>query len=171
MKSLIALVKAGSIVLCLGLGAVANAASFSPPGAILTTSSGGTITIKSASTFGAAVNCSFAFTGVVEPEGAGLRINTVSLSGGAICALYQPTDLPWRLTRTSIATGQITGMALTYATTSPAWPATHCAPSTVSVSLANTPGGLSVGASNQALTGGCTIVSLGAVAPGITVLP
>ncbi|KAA8563473.1 hypothetical protein FX985_03542 [Pseudomonas extremaustralis] len=171
MGSLITLVNATSITLCLALGAVANAASFSPPGATFSTSAAGTITIKSPSTFGAAVTCGITLAGVISADGADAKINTVSFSGGPGCALYQPTHLAWNLTPKSISTGSLNGLGLTYTTTSPVWPTTNCGPSNIALTLANTTDGLSFHTTNQALSGSCAIVGVDIVVLGVTVNP
>lgn len=174
MKSFKTLVCVTSFALCFGAASMACAATISPAGAAFTTAAGGTITVKSPSSFGAAVTCNISFTGAVNAAGTGASINSAAVSGSnPLCNLPTMTNLPWVLTppATGISPGTATNVGYKIAGSPPVIPATNCGPTTIAITLANTAGGLSVGASGQSLAGGCTVQTLGVVAPGITVNP
>jgi len=146
---------------------MASAASFSPVNQAFTTT-GGSITVKSPSSFGAAVTCNIQFTGKVRADGSAADITAATVSGSSqLCSLPKMTNLPWVLS----PAGTVTNVGYTIAAIPPLIPATNCGPSTIAVTLANVAGGASLAASNQALTGGCTVVTLGVTATGVSLVP
>ena len=168
MKSLKTLVCVTSFALCFGAASMASAATFSPGGATFTTNAGGSITVKSPSSFGGAVTCNISFTGTVRADGSAADITAATVSGTSqLCSLPHMTNLPWVLS----PAGTVTNVGYTIAAIPPLIPATNCGPSTIAVTLANVTGGASLGASNQPLTGGCTVHSLTVTAPGVSVVP
>lgn len=161
MKSLKTLVCATSFALCFGAASMASAASVSPDGPFSTNA--GTIVVKSPSSFGAAVTCGITFTGNVS--GGVASINGASLTCGGLCALPTLTNLPWVLTAATGTTGTVTNVGYKISSI----PATNCGPTTIAVAW--TPGTKTLSATNQSLTGNCTVVSLNVVAPTLTVNP
>eukprot|EP01132_Coremiostelium_polycephalum_P014516 gene14516-17618_t len=113
MKSFKTLVCVTSFALCFGAASMAGAATISPAGAAFTTAAGGTITVKSPSSFGAAVTCNISFTGAVNAAGTGASINSAAVSGSnPLCNLPTMTNLPWVLTppATGISPGTATNV-------------------------------------------------------------
>ena len=161
MKSLKTLVCATSFALCFGAASMASAASITPDGPF--TTNPGTIVVKSPSSFGAAVTCGITFTGNVS--GGVASINGASLTGGGLCALPTLTNLPWVLTAATSTTGTVTNVG--YKITS--LPSTNCGPTPIAVAW--TAASKTLSASNQSLSGNCTVVSLSVVAPTLTVNP
>lgn len=161
MKSLKTLVCVASFAMCFGAASMANAAWISPEGAFST--SPGTIKVKSPSSFGAEVTCGITFTGTVS--GGVASINGATLTGGGLCALPKLTNLPWVLYAGSATTGTVTNVG--YDITS--IPSTHCGPTPITVAW--NPSTKTLSATNQALSGNCTVTSLSVDAPSLTVNP
>ncbi|AUO23931.1 MULTISPECIES: alkane oxidation protein activator PraB [unclassified Pseudomonas] len=171
MKSLKTLVSLTALTVCMGAASMASAASFSPIGASITAN--GSITVKSPSSFQQPVTCNILFQGVVNADGTA-NINSATVSGSnSLCALPKMTNLPWKLSATSVTAGTVTNVGYTIAGAPPIIPATNCGPTTIAVGLASTasPASSTITATNQTLTGSCTVVSLSLTAPGAVVIP
>ncbi|MGB3124779.1 MAG: alkane oxidation protein activator PraB [Pseudomonas sp.] len=167
MKSFKTLVCVTSFALCVGAASMASAASISPEGPFTTTA--GSIVVQSPSSFGGSVTCGITFSGVVS--GGVATINNAALTGGGLCGLPTLKSIPspgWKLTALSGTTGQVENVGYTIKKTI-VIPATDCGPSTISVTWNAAAHTLT--ASNQALSGGCNIVSLTTTAAGLTVNP
>jgi hypothetical protein len=133
----------------LGAGA-AGAATISPANTAFTAP--GTITVTSPASFGVPVNCTIVFTGSVNADGSAATITDAKVSGtNRLCGVPQIKNLPWTLTPTSATTGTVSNVAFSVLTS-------NCGPATLSGSFDNMTNTLS--ASNQSLSGGCTINSL-----------
>lgn len=164
MKSLKSLVSLSALAVCMGAASMAHAYSISPVNSSFTAP--GTIAVKSPSSFQGTVNCNATFTGNVNASGVAL-ITGVTVSGGGLCALPKITGLPWTLTATGAATGSVTNVGYTIAA-SVLYPASNCGPSTIAVSYS---GGV-LSASNQTLSGNCTVSSLSVTpSPTFTIVP
>lgn len=174
MKSLKTLVSLSALAVCMGAASMANAVSISPNGAF--TTSGGTIVVKSPSSFGAAVSCGITFSGTVT---AGIAtITGASLTGGGLCALPTLKNIPspgWVLTATSLSGGTVTNVG--YTISNALFPRTDCGPDTINVTFNNSTHVLT--AANQPLTGhttgsgnqNCTVQTLNVTAPTLTIIP
>ncbi|WP_411388788.1 alkane oxidation protein activator PraB [Pseudomonas sp. MPB23] len=176
MKSLKTLVSLSALVVCMGAASMANAFSISPNGSFSTT--GGTITITSPSSFGAAVTCGINFSGTIT--GGVATISSASLTGGGLCGLPVLKNIPspgWVLSATSLTTGTVSGVGYTIAK-SLLFPATDCGGTDVlnatydngtnTLTLTNqTLTGHTTGSSNQ----NCTIQNLSVKVPGVTIVP
>jgi hypothetical protein len=162
MKSLKPLFCAIPFALCSVAASTASAASISPEGPFSTNA--GLISVKSPSSFGAAVTCGIAFSGNVSSGVA--RIYNVNTTGGGQCFM-QPVVVfpPWVLTAGPATTVTITNVSYKISSI----PATNCGPTTIQVSWDPVTKTL-IGA-NQPLSGNCTVVSLKFVAPSLTVNP
>jgi len=172
MKRLNAFVFIGSLALCFGTASMAHAGVFSPGGVAFTSSPGGTVTIKSPSTFGAPITCNIQLSGLVRGDGSAADVLSATLSGSnALCRLPTLNNLPWVLTppASSGGTGGLANVGYTIAASS--LPATNCGPSSIVGVLANGAGGVDLSAANQPLSGFCTVVSLSAHIPNITIVP
>ncbi len=168
MKSLKTLVSLTALTVCMGAASMVSAASFSPPNATFTTLSGGTIVVKSPSSFNASVTCDISFTGTVRANGSAAEITSAKVSGdNKLCSKPKLTNLPWVLS----PSGTVTNVGYTIDAVPPVIPGTNCGPTTISVSLVNVAGGVALSASNKALSGGCTVVSLNVTAPGVSIVP
>ncbi|MDB1112333.1 protein activator of alkane oxidation PraB [Pseudomonas extremaustralis] len=164
MKSLKTLVSLSALAVCMGAASMANAYSISPVNTSFTAP--GTISVKSPSSFQATVNCGATFTGNVDATGVA-KITGVSVTGGGLCSLPTITGLPWTLTATGATSGSVTNVGYTIAG-SLIFPASNCGPSTIAVAYS---GGL-LTASNQPLSGSCTVVSLSVTpSPTLTIVP
>ncbi|MFL1386272.1 alkane oxidation protein activator PraB [Pseudomonas tritici] len=174
MKSLKTLVSFTALTVCMGAASMANAASFSPIGANFTTDGTGTIVVKSPSSFGAAVTCKAVFTGKVRSDGKADITNVVISPGSStLCNLPKITGLPWLLTPVTTTSGTAANVGYTITAVPPLIPGTACGPSTINVTLASTasPDTITLSATNQALSGGCTVQSLNVKATGVTIIP
>lgn len=167
MKSFKTLVSLTALTVCMGAASMANAYSITPINTDFTAP--GTITVKSPSSFQAAVNCTATFAGRVDGAGVA-KINTVTVSGGGLCNLPQITGLPWTLTATGpngVLSGTVSNVGYTIASTF-LYPASNCGPSTINVGY----NGSALTASNQNLSGSCTVVSLSVTpSPALTIIP
>lgn len=164
MKSFKTLVSLTALAACMGAASMANAFSISPVSTSFTAP--GTISVKSPSSFQATVNCGATFTGNVDATGVA-KITGVSITGGGLCALPKITGLPWTLTATAAAAGNVTNVGYTIASTI-LYPASNCGPSTIAVGYS---GGV-LTATNQTLSGSCTVVSLSVTpSPALTIVP
>jgi hypothetical protein len=65
----------------------------------------------------------------------------------------------------------VTNVGYTIAAIPPLIPATNCGPSTIAVALSNVTGGAALSATNQPLSGSCTVVTLSVTAPGVSIVP
>lgn len=167
MKSLKTLVSLTALTVCMGAASMANAASISPEGPFTTT--GGTIVVQSPSSFGGSVTCGITFSGNVS--GGVATINNAALTGGGLCGLPTLKNIPspgWVLTASSGTTGKVANVGYTIKKTI-VIPATDCGPSSIDVTW--DPAAHTLTAANQALSGGCNIVSLTTTAAGLTVNP
>jgi len=172
MKRLKAFVYIGSFALCIGTASMASAAGFSPAGAAFTSSSGGTITIKSPTTFGAAITCNIQFSGLVRGDGSAADIFSASVSGSsALCRLPNLTNLPWVLTPPASVSGNGVLANVGYAIPASSLPGTQCGPTAIVASQANGAGGIDLAAANQVLSGFCTVVSLSTHIPNVIIVP
>lgn len=167
MKSLKTLLSLTALTVCMGAASMANAFSITPVGTSFTAP--GTISVKSPSSYQATVNCDATFSGSVGSTGI-VSITGVTVGGSnPLCSLPDITGLPWTLTATSLAGGTVTNVGYTIAS-SFIYPASNCGPSTIAVAYSNATGILS--ASNQALSGSCTVVSLSVKpSPKLTIVP
>jgi len=148
MKSLKTLVSLSALAVCMGAASMANAYSITPVNSSFTAP--GTISVKSPSSFQATVNCGATFTGNVDASG-----------------VAKITGLPWTLTATGAAAGSVSNVGYTIAA-SVLYPASNCGPSTITVGYS---GGV-LTASNQTLSGSCTVVSLSVTpSPTFTIVP
>ena len=164
MKSLKTLVSLSALAVCMGAASMANAYSITPVNSSFTAP--GTISVKSPSSFQATVNCGATFTGNVDASGVA-KITGVAVTGGGLCALPKITGLPWTLTATGAAAGSVSNVSYTIAA-SVLYPASNCGPSTITVGYS---GGV-LTASNQTLSGSCTVVSLSVTpSPTFTIVP
>ncbi|WP_248750013.1 alkane oxidation protein activator PraB [Pseudomonas sp. MWU15-20650] len=159
MKSLKTLVCVASFALCFGAASMATAATITPDGPFST--SAGSIVVKSPSSFGAAVTCGITFTGNVS--GGVASINGATLTGGGLCSLPTLTNLPWVLTATAPTAGNVTNVGYKIASI----PATNCGPTPIVVAWDAASKKLT--ATNQSLSGNCTVVSLDVTAPTLSV--
>lgn len=167
MKSLKTLVSLTALAVCMGAASMATAASISPEGPFTTTA--GSIVVQSPSSFGGSVTCGITFSGNVS--GGVATINNAALTGGGLCALPALKSIPspgWKLTALSGAAGQVENVGYTIRKTI-VLPGTDCGASTISVAW--NPATHTLTAANQALSGGCNIVSLTTTAAGLTVNP
>jgi len=150
MKSIKFLPSFAALAVCLGVASVANAATITPKGANFTAP--GTITVRSPASFNIPTTCNITFTGQVAADGSYASINSVAVSGSnSLCGVPKMTGLPWKLVATSTTTGQVAGVAFSILSS-------NCGPSTVNGSWSNSTNTLA--ASNQSLSGNCTIDSL-----------
>lgn len=164
MKSLKTLVSLSALAVCMGAASMANAYSITPVNSSFTAP--GTISVKSPSSFQATVNCGATFTGNVDASGVA-KITGVAVTGGGLCALPKITGLPWTLTAAGAAAGSVSNVGYTIAA-SVLYPASNCGPSTITVGYS---GGV-LTASNQTLSGSCTVVSLSVTpSPTFTIVP
>ncbi|KRP70747.1 protein activator of alkane oxidation PraB [Pseudomonas paralactis] len=164
MKSLKTLVSLSALAVCMGAASMANAYSISPVNSSFTAP--GTISVKSPSSFQATVNCGATFTGNVNASGVA-QITGVSVTGGGLCALPKISGLPWVLSATGPAAGSVTNVGYNIAA-SVLYPASNCGPSTIAVGYS---GGV-LTATNQTLSGNCTVVSLSVTpSPTFTIVP
>ncbi|QDH65796.1 MULTISPECIES: alkane oxidation protein activator PraB [Pseudomonas] len=164
MKSLKTLVSLSALAVCMGAASMANAYSITPVNSSFTAP--GTISVKSPSSFQATVNCGATFTGNVDASGVA-KITGVAVTGGGLCALPKITGLPWTLTATGASAGSVSNVGYTIAA-SVLYPASNCGPSTITVGYS---GGV-LTASNQTLSGSCTVVSLSVTpSPTFTIVP
>ncbi|EPL07146.1 protein activator of alkane oxidation PraB [Pseudomonas sp. TH05] len=172
MKGIKTLVSAAAIAVCLGAASMASAASIiikdpdAPTGPVdgPFSTSAGQIVVKSPSSLQAPVTCGITFTGNVS--GGIATINGASLTGGGLCALPVLKNIPspgWVLTASSLTNGTVTNVGYTIAS----FPSTNCGPNTIAVTWNESTKTLS--GSNIGLTGNCTIVSLSATAPKLSV--
>lgn len=156
MKTLKALVCVTSFAVCVGAASMASAATIGPVGQTFNTP-GGTITVKSPSSFQAAVTCSINFSGVVNANGTA-TINGAVVSGtSALCGLPQMKNFPtpgWILTATSATAGTVSNVGYTIDSVID----TDCGPSTINVAW----DGTKLTATNQPLSGSCTVTNLSA---------
>ncbi|WP_430443949.1 MAG: alkane oxidation protein activator PraB [Pseudomonas piscis] len=163
MKGIKTLVSATAIAVCLGAASMANAASIvfdngtNPP--ILSgnfTTPGGSITVRSPSSFGAPVTCNINFSGSINNGIASITGATVSGSN-PLCSLPKITGLPWTLTANSTTAGTVTNVGYSISS----FPSTNCGPTTIAVAWSNTTNSLSL-STPQSLAGGCTVDVLNA---------
>lgn len=147
------LVSLSALAICMGTASMANAYSITPVNTNFTAP--GTISVKSPSSYQAAVNCGATFTGNVDAAGVA-KITAVAITGGGLCSLPKITGLPWTLTATGATAGSIL------------YPVSNCGASTIT---GNYSGGV-LTATNQPLAGNCTVVSLSVKpTPAFTVVP
>ena len=171
MKSLKTLVCVSSFALCFGAASMASAASFSPVGATFVTGATGSIVVKSPSSFQQPVTCKAVFEGKVRSDGkADITKVTISPGSSALCNLPNITGLPWLLEATSTTAGKAYNVGYTITSLPP----TNCGPSAIDVALASTPApspSITLAATNQPLSGSCTVVTLNVGATGVTIVP
>ncbi|MFC6300900.1 hypothetical protein GNF76_16010 [Pseudomonas sp. CCM 7893] len=140
---------------------MASAASFVPPG--MFSGAGGTITIKTPTTFGSPVTCGISVNGSIgeftEP-----RITGVSITGAGVCGLLKANYLSWPLRADSLTSGYLSEVGFTI---KGILPATNCGFGTMNINWNNVSKRLTV--SNQALSGNCTVVSLEIVLPSLSI--
>ena len=91
---------------------MANAYSITPVNTNFTAP--GTISVKSPSSYQAAVNCGATFTAIVDAAGAA-KIREVGIAGGGLCSLLKITGLPWTLTATGDTAGSEANVGYTIA--------------------------------------------------------
>jgi hypothetical protein len=166
MKSLKTLVCVTSFALCFGAASMASAATIGPVGQTFSTP-GGTITVKSPSSFQAPVTCSINFTGVVNANGTA-TINGATVGGSnMLCSLPKMKNFPtpgWVLTAASTTAGTVTNVGYTISSLVN----TDCGPSNIQVAW----NGTTLSATNQALSGNCTVSSLSVTpTPALVITP
>ncbi|MDE1909514.1 MAG: protein activator of alkane oxidation PraB [Pseudomonas sp.] len=177
MKSINVLVCATYLAMFFGTISVANGAIFTPAGATFTTSFGSTITLKTPSSFGAAVTCNVQLSGKVRPDGSAIDIGNAWISGSnPLCMLSGMFSVPGMLMPPfSVfgSNGTLINIGYTITGAPPIIPNSNCGLNTIFVTLANAPGngGVSLDANNQSLSGTCTIVSFNTSFPGISIAP
>ncbi|MDQ0653986.1 alkane oxidation protein activator PraB [Pseudomonas cedrina] len=158
------LVSLSALAVCMSAASLANAYSITPVNTNFTAP--GTISVKSPSSYQAAVNCGATFTGNVDAAGVA-KITGVAITGGGLCSLPKITGLPWTLTATGTTQGSVSNVGYTIAG-SILYPASKCGASTITSSYS---GGV-LTASNQSLAGNCTVVSLSVKpTPAFTIVP
>ncbi|MGY1881379.1 alkane oxidation protein activator PraB [Pseudomonas reactans] len=157
-------VSLSALAVLMGAASMANAYSITPVNTNFTAP--GTISVKSPSSYQAAVNCGATFTGNVDAAGVA-KITDVAITGGGLCSLPKITGLPWTLTATGATAGSVANVGYTIAG-SILYPVSNCGASTIT---ANYSGGV-LTATNQSLAGNCTVVSLSVKpTPAFTVVP
>ncbi|AQT09816.1 alkane oxidation protein activator PraB [Pseudomonas protegens] len=159
MKGIKTLVSATAIVACLGAASMASAASIAIDGANPNgpfTTPGGTITVRSPSSFNQPVTCNINFSGNIAGGVASITGATVSGSN-ALCNLPKITGLPWTLSASSTTAGTVTNVGYTISF----FPATNCGPTTINVAWSNVTHSLSL-STPQTLSGGCSVDVLNA---------
>lgn len=172
MKRLHAFAGAGLFALWVSVPLVASAATFSNPGSLFTTSPTGTITLRSPSSFGAAINCNIQLSGGVRLDGSAIDIQSIRLSGAeALCQRVQMNNLVWKLTPTTLTAGVLSNLGFVIAPLLPLIPASNCGPATFSLGLANGPGVLNVSALSLYLPGSCSVSSLNVAIPATSIIP
>lgn len=169
MKSLKTLVSLSALAVCMGAASMANAVSLSPINTGFTAT--GSITVKSPSSIQIPVTCSVTFTGNVDGSGLGKITDVVVGGSNSLCNLPQTTNKPWTLTATSLtaptAVGNVTNVG--YNITASGVIPSNCGPSTINVGYNNTTKVLT--ASNQPLSGSCTVQSLSVTVVGAGGVP
>jgi len=169
MKSLKTLVSLSALAVCMGAASMANAVSLSPLNTGFTAA--GTITVKSPTSFQAAITCDVTFTGNVDGVGKGQITGDVVGGSNDLCHRPVITGTPWVLSATSlsgvVAAGNVTGVG--YNITLPPLPATACGPSTITVGYNNTSHVLT--ATNQPLAPNCTVQNLSVTVTSATSTP
>lgn len=164
MMNVKTLVSLSALAIAMGAASMANAYSITPVNTHFTAP--GTISVKSPSSYQAAVNCGATFTGNVDADGVA-KITGVAITGGGLCSLPKITGLPWTLTATGATGGSVTNVGYTIAG-SILYPVSNCGASTITASYS---GGV-LTATNQPLAGNCTLVSLSVKpTPAFTVVP
>lgn len=161
MKGIKTLVSAGSFALCLGAASLASAATIGPAGTTFSTP-GGSITVKSPSSFQAPVTCDINFKGRVNSNGTATIYDATVSGSNVLCGLPKMKSFPdpgWILTLitnpdNTVDTGTVQNVGYTISFL----PATNCGPSTINVTW----DGTSLHAANQTLSGNCTVVNLDA---------
>lgn len=87
-----------------------------------------------------------------------------------LCNLPNITGLPWLLEATSTSAGKAYNVGYTITS----FPPTNCGPTAIDVALASTPApspSITLAATNQPLSGSCTVVTLNVGATGVTIVP
>ncbi|MGF6094644.1 alkane oxidation protein activator PraB [Pseudomonas sp. 18175] len=168
MKPWNSIVSTTLLVACFGAASMATAATIGPAGQTFNTP-GGTITVKSPSTLQIPLTCDINFSGVVNTNGT-VTINGVSLGGSgnsALCTFPHMKNLPapgWVLTATSATAGTVSNVGFTI----DLGVDTDCGPSSINVAW----DGSKLTATNQVLSGSCTVTNLSATPDHtITVTP
>ncbi|KTC39913.1 MAG: alkane oxidation protein activator PraB [Pseudomonas sp.] len=159
MKGIKTLVSATALFTCLGAASMANAASIVFDSGATSgnfTTPGGSLTVRSPSSFGAAVTCDINFSGTINNGVASITGATVSGSN-ALCNLPKITGLPWLLSASSTTAGTVTNVGYSISF----FPATNCGPTTINVAWSNSTNSISL-SSPQSLAGGCTVDVLNA---------
>ena len=167
MKSLKALVSLSSLVVCMGAASMANAYSFNPKVTGGTPFSGtGTLVAKSPTSNNLNVTCSLSVTGSIDAAG-NASILTAATTGGGLCALPTITGLPWPVVPTGLSTVRVDNVGYNLPAVFP-FPKSTCGLTSINGSF--TPGAsASLGFTNQALAGSCTITSLTITTSGATI--
>ncbi|ABR85000.1 TPA: protein activator [Pseudomonas aeruginosa] len=162
MKSIKSLPSLAALAFCLSASSLASAATITPVGTAFTAP--GTISVSSPASLQVPVNCNVTFKGTTAPDGSYASIDSVTVSGSnPLCNVPQMTGLPWRLTVSSVTSGQVDGVGFKILTST-------CGPSTVYGAWSNATNTLS--GSNQPLAGNCKINSLSVnPSPAFTVNP
>ena len=171
MKGIKTLVSAGSFALCLGAASLASAATIGPAGTLFTTP-GGNITVKSPSSFQAAVTCDIEFKGRVNSDGTATIYDATVSGSNPLCGLPKMKGFPtpgWVLSLDTNPDGTVTkGTVTNVGYTISFIPATNCGPTNIDVTW----DGTALHATSQPLSGSCTVVSLNATpSPALTVTP
>lgn len=105
-------VSLSALAVLMGAASMANAYSITPVNTNFTAP--GTISVKSPSSYQAAVNCGATFTGNVDAAGVA-KITDVAITGGGLCSLPKITGLPWTLTATGATAGSVANVGYTIA--------------------------------------------------------
>lgn len=173
MKGFKTLVSASSFALCMGAASLASAATIGAPGTLFETP-GGSITVKSPSSYQAAVTCSINFKGRVNNDGTATIYDATVSGSNPLCGLPKMKGFPtpgWVLSLATNPDGTVTKGTVTNVGYTIAFvPATNCGPTNIDV-LWN---GTTLSANNQLLSGNCTVSSLSVTpvsTPPLTVTP
>ncbi|WP_248750014.1 alkane oxidation protein activator PraB [Pseudomonas sp. MWU15-20650] len=146
-----------------GVASVAQAFQFVPAGPF--TSAAGVLKIKTPSSFGATLTCALSMSGEVSAF-TGLKITSVSITGPGICSLLKAKYLSWPVSANSLSSVNISDMG--FSLVGSVLPPSNCGVSEINANW--NPANKSVTASNQALSGNCTIEQLDIVFPALSLV-
>ncbi|NWE14422.1 alkane oxidation protein activator PraB [Pseudomonas yamanorum] len=161
MQSLVKTALLGSMLAALGVASsMAVAAGFSPPGPFSGTN--GSVVLKLPSTFQAPMTCGLSLSGAIDANGVAIISSAVPATNG-LCPLLKVTGLPWTVNLSSTTQGSLNNIGFSMAKLGVPGDSV-CGPVNVVASWDNSTHVLS--ATNQAMSGYCTLVSLNATLTG-----
>lgn len=147
------------------VSSVATGATYAPVGPFH--SSSGTLVLKTPSTFQLAVTCGISVAGEVTAAGAVNVTNTTFSGSNSICSFIHVTNPGWAVTANTYLSSVASNFQ--FYVTGFGGATSYCGPSSFNVSWS---GALQTWtATNQALSGQCTIVSMEMYLPSLTVNP